>query len=169
MFAYLRRTFLIAVAISIGSGAFASMLKAPTGAVILSVSGAIEQTNQEGVAEFDRDMLTELDWTTIESYTTWTEGPKKFTGVPLATLLDAVGANGTELVATALNDYSVKIPVADAEEHDVLLALEMDGEQMRIRDKGPIWVIYPQSEAEAAEPEFDEKMIWQLKSLEITR
>ena len=157
----------IAFVLSLGNAAAADMLGEPTGPVVLTVSGAIEKTNDGDMAVFDRDMLRDLGWTTIEGYTRWTDGATEFAGVELATVLEAVGARGTNIVATALNDYSVEIPSVDAEEHNVLLALEVNGETMKIRDKGPIWVIYPQTEAQSEEPQFDEKMIWQLKSIQI--
>jgi hypothetical protein len=157
----------VAFALSLVSASHASMLGAPTGRVILTVSGSIGEKNVGDVASFDRAMLKEMDWKTVESYTRWTDGATKFSGVDLATILDAVGAEGSNIVATALNDYTVEIPLSDAEAHNVLLALEIDGVAMKIRDKGPIWVIYPQTKEQAENPQFDEKMIWQLKSIKI--
>lgn len=164
---YLKRLLPLVFVVSLTGAAFASMLSGPTGPVILTVSGSISETNDGEVATFDRAMLEALEWKTIESYTKWTDGATKFSGVELATLLEAVGANGTNMIAAALNDYSVEIKISDAEAHSVLLAMEMNGVEMKIRDKGPIWIIYPQTAEQANEPRFDEKMIWQLKSIEI--
>ncbi len=164
---YLKRLLPLVFVVSLTGAACASMLSVPTGPVILTVSGSISKTNDGDVAKFDRAMLEALEWTTIESYTRWTDGATEFSGVELSALLEAVGASGTKFLAIALNDYSVEIPISDAETHNVLLAMEMDGVAMKIRDKGPIWVIYPQTEEQASEPRFDEKMIWQLKSIKI--
>lgn len=142
-------------------------LPTPSGPVILTVSGAITETNGDGVARFDREMLKALDWREIETFTSFTSGPQRFAGPTLASLLEAVGAQGSRLNATAINDYFVEIPVAHASEHDVLLAMEMNGKPMRIRDKGPIWVVYPLSEEEAAGKPFDTEMIWQLNRIEV--
>ncbi len=163
----LKRLLLAVLAASLASAATASMLGSPTGPVILSVSGSISEKNDGETAKFDRVMIEQLDWKTVETFTRWTDGPTRFSGIDLASLLEAVGAHGKDIIATALNDYSVKIPMSDAAMHNVLLALEMNGEEMKIRDKGPIWVIYPQSQEQAIQSEFDEKMIWQLRSLEI--
>jgi hypothetical protein len=62
----------------------------------------------------------------------------------------------------------VEVPAADAEIADVIVAYRMNGEYMRVRDKGPMWLIYPLT----SQPELDTeathaKMIWQLKSLEL--
>ncbi|KNG91985.1 molybdopterin-dependent oxidoreductase [Pseudaestuariivita atlantica] len=147
--------------------AIAANLTAPEGPVILEVSGEIANLNGDGVAQFDMAMLRQLDWREIETYTSFTTGMQSFAGPTLASLLAAVGAEGDRLNATAINDYFVEIPVADADAHNVILAAEMNGKRMRIRDKGPIWVIYPLSEAEAAKKPFDTEMIWQMNRLEV--
>ena len=164
---YLKILLPFALVVSLTGAAYALMLGAPTGPVILTVSGSISEANDGETASFDRAMLKALDWRTIESYTRWTDGPTEFSGVNLSSLLKSVGASGKKFLATALNDYTVEIPISDAETHDVLLAMELDGVPMKIRDKGPIWIIYPQTDEQASEPRFDEKMIWQLKSIEI--
>lgn len=164
---FLKRLLTIAIAASMAGAVHASMLGLPNGPVILTVSGSITRTNDGDVANFDRAMLAEMDWKTLDTFTRWTDGPTEFAGVTLADVLEAVGAKGSKILATALNDYTVEIPISDIEEHNVFLALDMNGEPMKIRDKGPIWVIYPQSVDDAPNSNFNEKMIWQLKSLQI--
>lgn len=164
---YLKRLLPFVFVVSLTGAASASMLGVPTGPVILTVSGSISQKNDGEVANFDHAMLTEMDWKTLETFTKWTDGPTEFAGVDLADLLDAVGAKGTKILAGALNDYFVEIPMSDLETYNVFLALEMNGEVMKIRDKGPIWVIYPQAEGTEPASELNDKMIWQLRSLEI--
>ena len=144
-----------------------SALEAPQGAPVLTVTGAIADHNAEGAALFDMAMLRALDWREIETHTSFTTGPQRFAGPTLASLLDALGVTGGTLRATAINDYSVTIPVSHARDHDVLLAMEHDGKPMRVRDKGPIWIVYPLSEEAAALQTFDSEMIWQLVRLEI--
>lgn len=160
------------------AGARASSIEAlppPSGPVILEVSGAIQvsntpEANPRKVVRFDRKALERLPQRTVETYTDWTTGLQSFTGVPLAELLEHVGAEGEEIHAVALNDYAITIPVSDAYEYPVLLALKHNGEYMRIRDKGPLWIIYPSDEpsADSLGPH-NHKMIWQLASLEIRR
>lgn len=146
---------------------FAAELPTPEGRVVLSVSGSIEHENQEGLAQFDADMMRGLDWREIETFTSFTSGPQRFAGPTLASLLEAVGADGAKMNAKAINDYFVEIPLGHAQAHDVILAMEMNGERMRIRDKGPIWIVYPLSESEAAKKPFDTEMIWQLDRIEV--
>ncbi len=142
-------------------------LRAPDGAVVLTISGDIAHSNNGDRAEFDRHMLEALDWRTVETHTHWTSGPQVFSGTPLQALLDAVGASGRTLTAIALNDYSAELPIQDAQSHDVLLALDHNGKPMRVRNKGPIWIVYPQDERTADAGVHNNKMVWQLRELRV--
>ena len=145
----------------------ASPLDTPSGPVLLRVTGDISATNAGEEAAFDRAMLEALDWVEVETHTSFTSGAQVFAGPTLASLLEAVGAQGTSLQASAVNDYTVHIPAAHAIAHDVILAMDMNGKRMRVRDKGPIWVVYPLSSAAAETRLFDEQMIWQLVRIRI--
>lgn len=148
--------------------ASAEQIGQPAGAILLTISGNIAHTNGQGVAAFDRKMLEDLEQHEVTMQTPWTEGDVSFQGFYVSDLMTMVGADGREIVATALNDYSANIPFDDFAERDVMIALEMNGEPMRVRDKGPLWVIYP------ADPNTGElsvvdrdRMIWQLRHLTI--
>lgn len=146
----------------------AAELAVPQGPVILTVAGSIERTNADGEARFDRAMLVGLEWIEVETHTPWTEGPQRFAGVPLRRLLAAVGARGEVVTAVALNDYSATIPIDDASRFGALLALDQNGEAMTVRNKGPIWIVYPQSGPDGPTTErHNEKMVWQLRRLEV--
>lgn len=149
------------------AAADAGTLPAPEGAPMLSVTGMVSETNANGAAVFDRAMLEALDWREIETHTSFTEGPQTFAGPTLASLLDHLGAEGEMLVLTALNDYQIRFPVAYAAQHDVLLALDHNGTPMSVRDKGPIWVVFPLDAAGARDKRFDGEMIWQLSRLHV--
>jgi hypothetical protein len=144
----------------------ADPLPAPTGRVLLTVTGAVTNTNGEDAASFDLTMLRDLGAEDIVTETIWTTGPHTFTGVRLSTLLTHVGAQGETLAATAINDYSVEIPVSDATDKGPIVAYEMDGKVMSRRDKGPLWVIYPYSSAPEYRTEvIYSRSIWQLDRL----
>ncbi len=146
----------------------AEELPAPEAQVILTVSGNIAVTNAGDVAEFDRAMLEALPQVTLTTTTAWTEGQTTFQGPLVRDVLQLVEASGELVTATALNDYAVEIPSVDFEEYDVLLALLMDGERMSVRDKGPIWIVYPQDDhAELQTVEYNARWIWQLRSLNV--
>jgi hypothetical protein len=149
-------------------GLAANGLASPREQVVLTVTGAIGLTNAPGRADFDLEMLERLGLGRLTTWTPWTEGEVEFEGVWARRLMEAVRAQGTEVDALALNDYQQTIPLEDFERYDVLLATRVSGQLMRVRDKGPIWIVYPWSE----HPELDdfgtrEKSVWQLNSLHV--
>ncbi|SLN27353.1 oxidoreductase [Pseudooctadecabacter jejudonensis] len=140
----------------------------PNGDVILTVSGDIATTNVGDTLQFDRATLTDLGLTTIETTTIWTDGTQVFEGIPLATLVDLLGIEDGTLNATALNDYTVEIPVSDAVEGGPIIALLLNGEEMSVRDKGPLWVVYPYDASDAYQTEvIYSRSIWQLDRIEV--
>lgn len=143
-------------------------LAAPTGEVILSVDGAIADTNADGKATFDMAMLQAMTANEFATSTTWTEGTKTFKGVPLKTLLDSIGAKGSKVVATALNNYSVEIPMEAIKDGIPILAYTIDGEEFSRRDKGPLWIVFPyDSSAEYQSELVYGWSIWQLAALTV--
>lgn len=154
--------------ISFSSGAFAGSLPGPQGAVVLTVTGKITDTTGRGVAEFDMATLEALPGRVTEAETPWAKGKTKFEGPLGSALLDRVGAIGTSLHVVALNDYAVDVPVEDFRKWPVILATRKDGQPMSVRDKGPIFVIYPFDLDRAL---YNEKIfsqsVWQVKSIEV--
>lgn len=57
------------------------------------------------------------------------QGKKDYTGVPIQTILDKVGAqdDATELVCTAIDGYSANVPLADLEGCDACIVALHDG------------------------------------------
>lgn len=151
----------LCAALTILSGAAAARdLGTPSGPVVLTVT-------QAGGAswEFDRAMMEALGWETITTVTPFTEGPQEFSGVPLQALVEATGVTGTMVDAVAINDYAAEIPADHIAAHSVFLALDHNGEPMRVRDKGPVWIIYPSETLATADARFDRLMVWQLREL----
>ena len=166
------RSILLLAAIAplmLAGPALAEDLAKPSGRVILTVSGNIDQTNTpDSTAEFDLAMLDALPQTRFETSTIWTDGTAEYSGVELSTLLEAVEADGTQLLMTALNDYAIEVPASEAVSGGPILATRVDGNPLSVRDKGPIWVIYPFDDNEAYKTEVTySRSIWQLKSIEV--
>lgn len=143
-------------------------LPTPEGPVILTITGNVEVTNTDGGAAFDRQMLQDVGATELKTTTPWLDGVQVFKGVLAKTLFERVGAEGATVMATALNDYTVSIPMDDFQNYDVLLATEMNGEEMLVSDKGPIWIVYPRDDhPELQERRISERWVWQLKALDV--
>lgn len=148
--------------------ALADTLTSPTGEPILTVSGQISQTNSDDLAVFDLDMLRDLPVTQVETTTIWTEGTQVFEGVALQTLLETLGAGGLIIRASAINDYTVEIPMDSLTETAPLVAFSQNGEAMSRRRKGPLWIIYPyDSDAAFRSEVVYSRSIWQLDRLEV--
>ncbi len=148
----------------------AEELGAPEGRIILTISGRIDRTNGKGVANFDRAMLEAMPFTTVETMTPWTDAVVRFEGPLARDLMNRVGARGSRLRATAINDYVVDIPMEDFERFPVILAMKMNGKVLRTRNKGPLWVIYPWSDQPSLRNETGySRSIWQIKELVIKK
>ena len=157
-----------AAAAQANSGA---MLPQPEGQVILRISGDLERGNivddTQTIAEFDLEMLRHFEAKTISTSTIWSSGRSDFLGVPLAVVLKAVGAEGRTLRLTALNDYTIDMPVEMIEAEVPILAYEMNGALLSSRDKGPLWVIYPfDNGPQYQNEESYSRAVWQLVRIE---
>jgi hypothetical protein len=155
-----RRGFALSLALVSG---FAMVGAAPAQVAkpILTISGRVS-----GSTQFDRESLEKLGLVTIETATPWHTGTVKFEGVPLKVLMKQVAASGTTVQALALNDYSTEIPMEDFEKYNVILALKRDGEYMPVRDKGPLFVVYPyDSDPELKSQKYYSRSAWQVKAL----
>lgn len=168
----MRRAFLascLAALVGCWAGlASAEALPEPTGKVVLLVAGAVDNGNGPDGAAFDLAMLERLGTVRLRTRTPWTEGETLFEDVPLGRLLDAAGARGAATQAVALNDYRVELPLGDEIAARALVAFRADGKEMRVRDKGPLWIVFPWSQ----QPSLDRKdvharSVWQLKELRI--
>lgn len=128
----------------------------------------IDQDAATAEIAVDRDWLETLPQTEFETSTIWTEGTQRFTGVSLDILLDAAEMTGGVIKATALNDYSVEIPVSDAISGGPIVAHRLNGETMSARDKGPLWIVYPyDARVEYQTEVIYSRSIWQLSRIEL--
>jgi hypothetical protein len=165
------RARLFALVFALGWAVFAPAhaLDAPTGKVLLSVTGQIGVRNTADAAQFDLAMLEKLPQTSFQTRTPWYPEARKFTGVRLRDLLASLGAPGRASVsAEALNDYRALIPPEDWADYDLLVAWKLDDAPMLVRDKGPLVIIYPFD----AHPKLRSavrysRAVWQLKALDV--
>lgn len=143
-------------------------LDIPQGRVLLTVTGNITQTNAGDEAHFDRQMLLALTQRDTATHTPWHDGRVVFSGPLGRAVLEAVGAQGTRMRVTALNDYAATVPMADFYEHDVILAMSADGKRLKIRDQGPLFVIYPfDEEPDLLNEEVTTRSVWQVKQIDV--
>jgi len=157
--------FVIALGIST-----TSLMAEETAAPLLAISSDTTLIDGNLTLKLDRDALMALPVTTFETSTIWTDGVHSFTGVSLADLAAEFSIKRGQFLATAINDYTVEIPFSDALEGGPIIAYLMDGEEMSVRDKGPLWVIYPyDNDADFRSEVIYSRSIWQLDRLEIVQ
>lgn len=128
----------------------------------ITVSGGdIEKT-------FSRDALEKMGLVSVKTTTQWNDGVVDFEGVPMTALLAAAGVSGATATVTALNDYSVDIPVSDFADFGVILAVKRNGDYMPPDDQGPFFVIYPfDSDPVLQRQPYVGRAVWQVKSISV--
>ena len=120
------------------------------------------------LAVLDIASLEKLGTVSFQTTSPWYNGRTTFTGISLQKLMDYVGAKGTVVKITALNDYTTVIPLSDFKKYNVILALKVNGEYMRIRDKGPLFVVYPyDSLPELNTQIYYSRSAWQISKMDI--
>ncbi len=119
--------------------------------------------------EFSRSDLKEMAQTSYHTTTEWTDGSPMFSGPLAREVIATVGVGeATTAVMTAANDYSIEVPIEELMKYDVILATSVDGKRLSLRDKGPIWVMYPRDQhKELQDPAYNGRLIWQMVRIEL--
>ncbi|SMO96841.1 molybdopterin-dependent oxidoreductase [Paracoccus laeviglucosivorans] len=159
----IRSCAVLLAAVCFTNASWADALPKPTGPVILTITGNIENTNDGDIAQFDRAMLEGLGLKEIKTNTPWYNTLSTFEGVPFNEVMKYVGANGETVRAIALNDYETEIPMSDAVGPDAILAMKLNGQYMDVRDKGPIFVVYPYDSSQTYQTQtYYSRSAWQV-------
>ena len=165
----LRRTLFGLASLPWLAPAAASAADLPGGPVVLTVSGKAVEAQRTGPVLFDLAALERLPQTSATIPTPWYTLPRKFTGPLLRDVLAAAGQRGNLVRAVALNDYRVDIPFDDIQRYDVLLARLLDDKPMAVRDRGPLFIIYPFHQHPILRtPLYFSRCAWQLKAIEVS-
>lgn len=146
----------------------AQALEAPKGKVVLTIRGKnLGHPNVGDTAQFDLEMLESLAGREASVDTPWIKDRTTFSGPFLRSVLKAAGASGETMKISAINDYSAEVPFEDAE-MDTILATRMNGKFMSVRDKGPMFLIYPfDQNRDLYNEKYFNRSVWQIKEIEI--
>lgn len=117
------------------------------------------------------ELKSDLPVTGFTTHTPWDDSDQllSFTGFTMIDLLKYVKAKDVSSVTFfALNDYSASTSVEDLNNYKPIVAYSLNGEAMRVRDKGPFWFVYnmdayPQTDS----PEYHTQMVWQIKEISV--
>jgi len=133
------------------------------GDIILTITGLTGEHKTIDYSLSDIEAMNPID---IVTSTPWTIGQIRFTGVPLSQFLH--GQDSGTLRMVALNDFIQNMPVADIDTLSPIIAFAINGERMSVRDKGPLWMIYPfDSDVELQTETFYARSVWQLRELHL--
>lgn len=118
--------------------------------------------------DFEHAELLALPQHSLVATTPWHGQAQRFTGPLLRDVLSAAGARGQRLTAVGLNDYRADIPLEDLQRWPVIVALQVDGAPVAVRDKGPLMVMYPfDDDRSLRRARYFARAVWQLRALEL--
>lgn len=136
-----------------------------SGPVVLTVEGNIDGSAPRDFTVAD---LEAMGVSKVTTSTPWHDKVVTFEGILLSDLLEKVGGKGEMIEGVALNNFYTEIPVSDATAYDILLAFKADGAYLGVRDKGPLFVIYPFDRFPELRNElYYSRSIWQLRRIKL--
>ena len=87
---------------------------------------------------------------------------------PAHALQAPVGAQGKTLNAAALNNFKIDMPADDAVQFPVIVARLIDGKPMTVREKGPLFIVYPyDTDIKLQSTRYYNRSAWQLRAIEV--
>ena len=121
-------------------------------------------TYDDATIEYDLAALEALPQTEFTTKNSFIDDASVFSGPLLRDVLELSNLlNEDTITLRAANDYEITYPVSDATDYDVIIATQMDGDERSVREKGPLWVIYPISDLpDVNDHIFKSRQIWQL-------
>ncbi len=169
---------LVGVAIALPLNWRAMALDKPAGPVVLTITGAIGETNRppfddfedgffkfherrfDKAVAFDLAMLEALGLHEVSiSYAEWPR-PFRFEGPWLKDVLAAVGAKPTSVSILALDGFASELKAVDLDAYDWIVALKRDGRYLDIGQRGPLWIVYARRDGKAYTAEDEQRWPW---------
>ncbi|SLN09689.1 Oxidoreductase molybdopterin binding domain protein [Roseovarius gaetbuli] len=158
-------------------GCFLTVFGATTGVfateeapVVLTITLPQAESGDTAVIALSEQDLRAFPAISFETSTIWTSGVQRFTGVPLLALLEHFKIEARELQMQAVNDYSITMPVDGITAGAPIIAYERNGKPMKLRDNGPLWLIYNyDANADYRTETVYSRSIWQLDRMAIIR
>ncbi len=161
-------SLVILLSLSGWTGIRASELPKPASKVLLTITGNISRFNKDDSVELDLAMLEQFDQVSFVTETPWTDGPTRFTGVRINQLLEFVGARSNSFRASALDKYWNDLRDMDFEKVPAIIAYQLNDKPMRLRDLGPLWIMFPFDEyPELATEKYKTACVWQLTGIDV--
>ncbi|MGR5260132.1 molybdopterin-dependent oxidoreductase [Vibrio astriarenae] len=97
----------------------------------------------------------------------WHDEELDFSGFRLDELIEHFEiAPPTHVTISALNDYRADIHWSEITHFNPIVAYRLNGEEIKIRDKGPYWLVFDVQRYPALDDHtYYEKMVWQISDI----
>jgi hypothetical protein len=124
----------------------------------------LELVSAEGstlaITRADLEALPQVEF---ETGTEWTEGSARYRGPRLIDVLSIANLQDQPVEAIAANDYKVTLTTELVGEHYPIVALRINDQPFGLRERGPLWIIYPYDlVADYRNEKFFTASVWQL-------
>lgn len=138
---------------------------AGNGPVILTVSAG---AGGNQTVQFSLEDLQALESRSYRVQHDWSNTPHTYHGPLLSAVLRKAGIEGGTYRLTALNEYFIDLEAPFVDRYQPILAWQEDGRKMRVRNKGPLWLMTPlHMYPELSEPKNVSRLIWQLSDIKV--
>jgi len=140
---------------------------APQGKPLLTITGRIGATNDDGALRLDRVELDRLGLLAMSVNDPWAKQRIDLQGVWLRDLVGLArpDTGATTLHVTALDDYQVDLDLADVRNQSILLASRTgDGAELPVESGGPTRVVFADDLAQRFSPDL---WIWNIEKIEV--
>lgn len=123
-----------------------------------------------GEVHLSMEDLKSLQQVRFRTRNDYVDGRPEFEGPPLTALLRHLGLEPTGKVRlVAANDYAVDAELEELVRNGAILAHTVDGRALSLRDKGPLWLMFPiDSRPELQRPEINRFLVWQLVRMDLS-
>lgn len=147
----------------------ADRLSKPENPIILSVTGKIDRFNAQDSLLLNREQVMLAGVVEYDVTDPFLQRPVRFRGVLMRDLLALAGVHqdAESLYITALNDYSVDVPISEVTDRPVLFALDQDGVPMTPDFRGPAMLVFPYDHFPYEHLVYEALWIWQIASIEV--
>lgn len=157
----------------------------PQGMVVLTVGGAVANSNIDAVKEgdqtllgfhgiafdkataFDSAALAEMKQVRYRAAVPGADRQAEFSGPLLLEVLKAAGALGDTVTLTAMDGYAVELSLAYLKEHRPILATTADGRPLAIGGLGPAMAVFPPTDDPDLAAEHKAMQVWSLFFIDV--
>lgn len=158
-------SFLVLCAFTaLAQAAYAETDAASSQNVLLDVKVTDNPTVDGRSVAFDRSKLDALPQHEFKTSTIWTVGQREYSGPSLHDILTTAGVSGGTIHLVAANGYEVNMAWEEIEKTVPIVASKIDGAPFSLREKGPLWVVFPYDQ----DPRYRTEAIYALSIWQLT-